>query len=365
MIHWLLLLILLSCNNNKISGLSGDAVEVKSEEKTENFPIEITNSRALDILLVIDNSGSMSEEQKRLSEKLNPLLEHIDDTDWQIAIATTDSRDCIQKIITKDNQEEFEETVQGLGTEGAGDEQVVWKTIQSLKGNCLQNNNGGAEETALHERVLWWYKDNKLSVNQFFMGDPYEDIDPPEDLDLRDVSSCRKRAPWLREDSTIAVLLVTDEDHNCHEHYGCKITDMYFYLNSIRVLHSTAKVYGLLNVEEAGSQEEDFSAENFLAWKDGDGESIFDHYASINDDDYTETLNKISLSIASAIQSSFNLERIHDGKNVKVIISYDNKTRTLKKGEYHIDGKTLTIVTNLPDNTERVEVVYTHNPETQ
>ena len=61
--------------------------------------------------MVIDNSGSMFEEQVLLSTRLNPLLEHIGDTDWQIAIATTDSRDCIKKIIDKDNQKEFESIV--------------------------------------------------------------------------------------------------------------------------------------------------------------------------------------------------------------------------------------------------------------
>ena len=198
---------------------------------------------------------------------------------------------------------------------------------------------------------------------ELFTGDP-EDINMPPGIDSRDVSNCEKRTPWLREDSTIAILLVTDEDHNCHENlYGCKITDLYFYLNSIRVLHSTAKIYGLLNIEKVEGEGGVFGAERFLSWKDGDGESIFDHYASINDGDYTETLSKISLSIASAIQSSFNLERVHDGKNAEVIINYGDKTRTLKKGEYHIDGKTLTIVTNLPADTETVEIVYTHNPE--
>ena len=118
----------------------------------------------------------------------------------------------------------------------------------------------------------------------------------------------------LREDSTLAILIVSDEDHNCNKYYMCSLTDLYFYLNSIRTLHATARVYGLLDID---TQDESMGrgsfgamivlpgARKFLNWQDNNGESLFDHYASINDKDYTETLQKISRSIHAAMQNTF------------------------------------------------------------
>lgn len=45
----------------------------------------------IDILLVIDNSGSMSVPQAKLSEKLEFLLEFIKQMNWQINVITTDN----------------------------------------------------------------------------------------------------------------------------------------------------------------------------------------------------------------------------------------------------------------------------------
>ena len=47
----------------------------------------------LDLLVVIDNSGSMTEEQANLSTKLQPLLSKIAKSNWQIAVVTTDPAD--------------------------------------------------------------------------------------------------------------------------------------------------------------------------------------------------------------------------------------------------------------------------------
>jgi hypothetical protein len=43
----------------------------------------------VDILVVIDDSGSMDKEQVNLSTKLNELLVSIKDADWQVSVITT------------------------------------------------------------------------------------------------------------------------------------------------------------------------------------------------------------------------------------------------------------------------------------
>lgn len=368
--RYLVLMLLLACNKypGGTSGFSADAEYIRSEEHTEVFTPSVDIDRKLDILLVVDNSGSMLDEQENLAGKLDRLLEEVKNSDWQIAITTTDSRDCVNKIITPANKDEFAATVRGLGTDGSGDEMAVWKIIQALQGNCIRDDSGGSENTILWEKALQLQEEGVM----FAENDEIREMRLPAGKDARDVSNCGRRRSWLRENSTLAILLVSDEDHNCNEHYMCGLTDLYFYLNSIRTLHATARLYGLLDIDTRDSYNGKLGgqslatlpgAKKFLRWKDGEGESMFEHYASINSNDYSETLRKISHSISTAMQSTFMLKHVHDGRKFEIKITYGNESRVLKENEYVLDDKTVRIVSTLPANTSRIEVLYTHNPD--
>lgn len=370
MIARLLFLVLLSCNKytGGTVGFSSDAKTIRSERHTEHFTPQASGSRQLDILLVVDNSGSMMEEQDNLAKNLDPLLEEIKDSDWQIALTTTDARDCVEKIITPANMDEYATAVRGLGVDGSGDEVAVWKIIQALQGNCIRNDSGGSEDTMLWERALQLIDGGAL----FAEFDELRDVQLPPGKDPRDVSSCDRRKQWLRKDSTLAILLLTDEDHNCNKGYMCGLTDLYFYLNSIRTLHATARLYGLLDISSKHSKGSNISghgvsylpgASKYLEWKDHAGESLFDHYASINADNYAETLHKISQNISAAMQNTFMLQYHHDGRIFEVKIKHGDESRTLAENEYLIENRTLKIISTLPANTEQIEVLYTHNPD--
>ena len=49
--------------------------------------------RKLDILFVVDNSGSMAEEQAKMGDKINSFISTLHDVDWQIGVTTTDISD--------------------------------------------------------------------------------------------------------------------------------------------------------------------------------------------------------------------------------------------------------------------------------
>lgn len=77
------------------------AVEFQGEDLTsENakgvvvYPysqsIDIKAESQVDILFVVDNSGSMAEEQVGLSNKINGFMNIVKDLDWQVALTTTD-----------------------------------------------------------------------------------------------------------------------------------------------------------------------------------------------------------------------------------------------------------------------------------
>lgn len=53
---------------------------------------EVRANVDVDILFVVDNSGSMQQEQTGIGNKINGFIDKIKDLNWQIAITTTDDR---------------------------------------------------------------------------------------------------------------------------------------------------------------------------------------------------------------------------------------------------------------------------------
>lgn len=338
-----ILCVLVSCNTNKVN-TSFSSDQVQSEQATESFTPEKKTHDKLDILLVIDDSGSMSQEHETLSTRLNDLLSAVNDTDWQIAITTTNPLSCLLTVIDKntaDYERIFTETInvenllashKDLRLYDRQDaEQAVYGAIRGLRGDCIASRSYS----------------NELS-----------DVNPMEYRKLAAESRngfnsvCHPKKTWVRDGSMLAVLLITDEDHQCNHHHGCHITDFYFYLKSIRTPHATGRVYGLLNERESQA---------FLNWKDADGESLFDYHDSVHSPDYTKILTEISQNISAALKNNFTLEHEHDGGSAEVTITTaDGATQTLSAEQYSVDGNTLSITSTMPANTSKIEITYTH-----
>jgi hypothetical protein len=68
------------------------------ETTDETFPVWETGK--LDLLIVVDNSGTMANYQNMLAARLEPLLEHVSNTNWNIAVVTTDNA-CIRDMISR------------------------------------------------------------------------------------------------------------------------------------------------------------------------------------------------------------------------------------------------------------------------
>ena len=312
-------------------GGSGDN-EKKPQPVTENntkatvetFAPKVSNQQLLDILLVIDNSSTMYPAHQGLSEKLTELLSTVSESDWQIAITTSDPRNCVETIINKQTveyQQVFSKALSLLKeTVGTTHSQPIRMAVAGLKADCV-----------------------------------------------------KKR--WLRDNSTVVVLIVTDEDNyalQCGDVDSrglviktsldpkqCRVEALYQYLQEIRVPRVTARVYGLLN---------DKKNANFMAWKDQQGNGIFDHvgqvYLPTSDDnmvnkaDYSEVLRKISQNIKSTMQNTYVLKDKGNAKVEAVVVSHQLGRRKLLTGEYQVNGNVLTIVSELPRATTSIEVTY-------
>jgi len=341
-----ILCLLASCNTNKMK-TSFSADQASSEQATESFTPETEEHDKLDILLVIDDSGSMNLQHQTLSTRLNDLLSAVSDTDWQIAIITTNPLSCLLTVIDKHTP-----NYTGIFTEsinlknlrashkdlrlydmygGHYVEQAVYGAIRGLRGDCIEARSYSDELSDVnHTEYRRLATENRHGFN----------------------SICHPKKTWVRDGSMLAVLLITDEDHQCNHHHGCHITDFYFYLKSIRTPHATGRVYGLLH-EQANK--------TFLNWKDADGESLFDYHDSVRNPDYTKMLTQISQNISTALKNNFTLKHEHDGGSTTVVITTeDGATQTLTAGQYSVEGDTLSIISTMPANTTKIEITYTY-----
>lgn len=235
----------------------------------------------LDILLVIDNSGSMDSYQGRVASNLAALLQYISDSDWQIAVIGTKLSSCLSERITKntpDVQSKYRSLVAQLRASGNG-EYHFYKAIHGLKGECRGT-----------------------------------------------VSS------WLRDGSTIAVLIVSDQHNECHDNQDgddsgqslprdglCRGSDLIAHLQAIRP-RGNAKLYGIVSRSAFLNPKVYSRVPPYIrTYADPGALNIFDAYGSIGDMDYSGTLQKISQSVQTALEDVFALTQVPLGEvEVKV-----------------------------------------------
>lgn len=75
---------------------SGEEVTGSYVSKSKSVSIDAFHNNKVDLLVVIDNSGSMKTEQQNMAARFSTLLDQLDGLDWQVGVVTTD--------VTDDNQ---------------------------------------------------------------------------------------------------------------------------------------------------------------------------------------------------------------------------------------------------------------------
>jgi hypothetical protein len=256
-------------NNHFDQGHSGAA-------NTETFD-QVAN-RPLDILVVVDNSASMEQEQNNLAGKLAPLLNAVVDTDWQIGVVTTDpNQNCLRKLIRKGDADAanlFRNAVTA-GINGSGNERGVLMAVRSLSGSCLSQR-------------------------------------------------------WIRDESTLAVLFVTDED-NCSNGTDCgnnnygKASYLYDYLAAIREPGKNARVYGIFwhPSQDQTMCPTALNKANIYADLVSKTNGT---WGSICDADYSATLTNISQNILVVLNSRFTLRYMPDPGTLRVFVDTQEVT---------------------------------------
>ena len=275
------------------------------KQGADAFMQTATPSGLLDILVVVDDSGSMHQEQVNLSSKLSKLLSFVSGSDWRIAVTTTDpDRGCQRAVISKNDPDPgsaFAAAIQA-GTDGSGLERGVEQAIRGLQ--C----NGGN---------------------------------------------------WVREGSTIAVLLVSDED-NCSDGTKCTGTDydtasdLTNYLDGIRELGVNSRVYGIISHPDQACSTALRPAPIYAAAVQESGGT----WGSICDSDYSATLEAISRNIGTILESQFALSRQPIENSVRVYVN-----DVLIGDGYTLTGRIIAFDEAPADGSRiRVDYEYQENP---
>ena len=206
----------------------------------------------------------MAEEQANLANKLAPLLADVRDADWQVGVVTTDpSESCLRGLIRRgdpDAEAKFAAAV-NAGTNGSPNERGILQAVRSVRGDCSGQT-------------------------------------------------------WLRPDSAVAVLVVTDEDNCSYRGEECPdkpyATSKYLvdYLASIRHVGRSARVHGLIwhpsqsraqcptgFVDGSGREHKGYVWAEAIAQTAG-------VWGSICDADYSRTLRRISRDMRAMLEAA-------------------------------------------------------------
>ena len=186
--------------------------------------------RPLDILLVVDTSGSMDEERDALGSNLSSLFTHVRETDWRIAVTTTNPKLCLRTgwIIPKpdtdeklqDAKDKFNDIVtQQIKNHKNNNEHPILMAVNALGGDLTSK---AYDDTNCRGR--------QTSTNTDTYSAP--------------------ASPWVRSDSHVVVIIITDEpDDQCY-FFDCDTvpTELSKQLKKIgRVANVRYQIHGILS----------------------------------------------------------------------------------------------------------------------
>lgn len=247
---------------------------IAPRDRAETFRQESSRGTA-DILIVIDDSNSMREEQANLASKMNSLLQSLVETDWQIGVISTSA---LRK---------------------GADYQCKLTLIRSSDGDANLKFSGAVQAGISGDS-------NEQGILQAVVG-----LKCPEQ-------------PWIREKSTVAVLIVSDED-NCSNGAGCLnspgaseayLID-YVERDLARVVGMNAGFYGIYSppLDECRTAPAPAQIyQRLIDYKVKDPKN----FGKICDPSYQGTLERISKNIANLVKTTFELQEAPIAGSVRI-----------------------------------------------
>lgn len=163
---------------------SNPVTNLKYKQVSDVLDVKSSTNNKVDILIVIDNSGSMSYEQAEMAKRFAGFVDSLNGLDWQLGITTTDVT--TDKVFSDGKLLAFAENKYKLtsGDDIAAAKDLFGKTIQRAK-----SEGSGSEQGT---RAVY------RSVERAF--DSANDI--------------TKNAELFRDGASLAVVIVSDADES-------------------------------------------------------------------------------------------------------------------------------------------------------
>ena len=339
---------------------------------------DATNSkRPLDILLVVDVSQSMSEIRSGLGTRLNILLEQIKENDWRLAITTTNIYDCLPEkwILLKTPQGKFTRdstefnSIISEGNDSCGElcrvcppnsptcpewsEEWIWRGLRNSEHPITMAINGLGGNIAHHLP-----KDNPTDSDCQTDGNKCKYPEIPEEYRGKMICSGRRSLTtlnndWLRAESMVAVIIVTEEDNSelAKNHEGqpqpqadLNVEELTKYLEKIlnRKKGTTYEIYGILNPMANDSYKKIITADNMQDMKNTD---------------YSAVISKISGGIRTLLNKTLDISDIANKADFKFkgIVGKEKDVHYTRKGNIitFIDG-------HIPAKGEKIIINYSY-----
>lgn len=328
-----------------------DIIEKRQGKKggTDNLSFQISESGKVDLIVVIDNSGSMNSNNIQVANKIDSLIDQLANTNWQIGVISTDP-----KAFSNPNIREDAACISAnyLIKKGDPDPKTKFRTAMNLRGSA-DTSEVNVERPFTH--IL-----KALGV----LPDP----------------QCAAPVKWLRPDASLAFLFASDEDdcgtvYNpndpieqdfCNADYGrrayFKGSNATYFLNQLSAIRSLTgpypvRAYGLIVDPDVnsypiadcspldtahgirtGNHMNPYSCElkRVINSTGGISSNLFDSSS------FTSVLQKIGADISKIATREFVLDHEPDNLILEVKVGND-QTQTVITSGFTISGNKLVL----------------------
>ena len=353
-LYWIVMLLLVCCNHSRLNVVprtqdfetdspgydaTGNLSTTSSAGKVKSEILEPARI-PVDILVVVDVSPSMPPENIQLLPQIMPLVRKFTQYDWQLAITTSIGSDCLRALIKKTP---------------LLDMALLGHAFVKATYSWLDDRD---KKASVHEEVM------KMATRAI------SNTLPLRKLSLRCTGAAK---PWIRNDSMLAIVLVTDEDVDDQHHpadkrciNGSCINMFWTQLQKIRSPHITSRIYGLLNdgqdrsgIDSPGREAD--TNTGYVQWRSSSGEQLFDVHKPLvhsNDKIKSDDVLEIADNFRQWLEKYFIIRGIVSSNSTIKVTYTKGNTRALMDSEYSIEGNVLILSNSVASGVKSIAITY-------
>lgn len=314
---------------------NGDPVIPSLKYKNMSQSVQVLENTAIDILFVIDNSGSMSAEQQGISNKISGFMEIIKNLDWQVALTTTDPSET-----TKDAKKDSRPWGDGQFRPFDADNGNMFVL---KKGNISLSDAQGLLAEAINVGIYGSGNERGIQVTS---------------RSIKRAMSSSEHQQFFRINSKLVVVVISDEDECSNG--SCVPNNLesqpQYLVDLVKDRFGSQKVFKFNSIVKAPSDQSCTTAANVANVYDLMSSKTGGIVGSICDNDYTAILSQMGNTVVDLVKSA-NLacapvDKDGNGK-ADVIVTLEGG-QVVTSG-FSIQGETIVFDQSLPEGFHKID----------